>query len=118
MEGTSKKSGVRKQKEKETREETQEETKAKRHKKEGRRLNQDLMDQFPNSGPKSKRTVQLNYDMEQLGDKFENLGDVWTPQRGYELFSYHYKRRNIVEPICKPWVYNLGKLVMPNIFCR
>lgn len=29
---------------------------------------------------------------------------------------YHYRKRNRAEPICNPWVYNIGKLVVPNIF--
>lgn len=76
--------------------------KPKKQKKEGKYLKQDLIDQFPESGPKYKRVAQLKTNVEKLGDRFEDLGDIWTPIRGYELFLYHYKKRNREEPISNP----------------
>lgn len=72
------------------------------------------MDQFPDSGPKSKRLSHLKSDV--LGDKYEHLGDVWMPMIGYELVLYHYRKRNKEEPICNLWIFNEGKLVIPNVF--
>lgn len=97
-------------------EETPEKPKAKKQKTEMRPLNQDLIEQCPNSGPKSRRVAQLNPLVEKLEDKHKNLGDVWTPQRGYDLFIYHCKKKYTHRLVLNPWNMNLGKLVVPNVF--
>lgn len=55
-----------------------------------RRLNQDLIDQLPGSGPKARRSAQLREEIDKLDDKCKLIGDVGTSIRGYELFSFHY----------------------------
>lgn len=42
--------------------------------------------------------------------------DVWTKVRGYELFQFHYLRRDKEMPLYNPWKTNLGKLIVPNVF--
>lgn len=82
---------------------TLETPKAKRQKIEMRPLNQDLIEQCPNFGSRSKRTTQLNPVAKKLEDKQRNLGDVWTPQRGYDMFIYHYRKKYTHKPVSNPW---------------
>lgn len=73
--------------------ETPLEMKPKNKKREGWHLNKDLIDQFLELGPTSKRASQLKFNKGKLADRFEDLGNIWMPVRGYELFLYHYKKR-------------------------
>ena len=60
-------------------EENAEKSKAKKQKTEKRLLNQDLIDQWPRSGPRPRRVAQMNPSMDRLLDKHKGLGDIWTP---------------------------------------
>lgn len=72
------------------------------------------MDQFPDFGPKSKRSSQVRSNV--VGDKNEGLGDIRTPMRGFDIVLYHYRKKNMPRPICNPWTYKIGKLAVPNVF--
>lgn len=78
---------------------------------EDRKLNQDLLDQVSGSTPKPKR-----YAKWKLEDNYIDVGDLYTTIRGYELFLFHYHRREKPKPICNPWQLGVGKLVVPNVF--
>lgn len=75
-----------------------------------------MIDQMQAPVPKSRRLKQHLPDRDQLEDRYKYFGDVWTRLRGYELFLFHYLRRNREVSLCNPWVTNLGKLIVPNIF--
>lgn len=50
-------------------------------------------------------------------DPYEMCRDVVVPDRnGYELFWFFYKNKVKEVPICNPWVRNLGKLIMLEVF--
>ena len=74
------------------------------------KLNEGLIEQMEFVGPKSKRSNFSSQD--KVEEKYSQVGDVWTQTRGYELFLYHYVRRNHKAPICHPCEMNLGKLTM------
>lgn len=43
--------------------------------------------------------------------------DALVPgMNGYELFMYFFYNRVERVPICNPWMRNLAKLIMPNVF--
>lgn len=92
---------------------TSEVAKRKRQKKEGRALNQDLLNQFSASSMKSRGVKSKEDDLE---DNQEFVGDIWTKIRGYDLFMFHWKRRMSLEPVSNPWRLNIGRLVVPNVF--
>lgn len=79
-------------------------------------MNQDIIDILQSLGPKSRRSKQHFPRKDQLEDKFKGVGDVWTKVRGYELFLFHFLRKDKEVPIYNPWTTNLGKLVVPNEF--
>lgn len=81
-----------------------------------RRLNQDMIQQMQAPDLKSKRSKQHLPGRDQLEDKYKEVRDVWTKVRWYELFLFHYLRRNKEIPLCNPWMTNLGKLTVPNVF--
>lgn len=81
-----------------------------------RKLNQDIIDKLQSPGPKSRRSKQHFHRKDQLEDRFKGVGDVWTKVRGYELFLFHFLRKDIEMLICNLWITNLGKLVVPNVF--
>lgn len=87
--------------------------KRKRQKKEGRALNQDLLDRFPASSMKSRRVKSKEDGLE---DNQKFVGDIWTKIRGYYLFIFHWKRRMSPELVSNPWRLNIGRLVVPNVF--
>ena len=50
-------------------------------------------------------------------DPYVLCRDAKVPDRnGYELFQYFYKNRKTKVPVCNPWVRNLGKLIMLEVF--
>ena len=66
------------------------------------------------TGPKSRRSNFTSSD--KLEDNYSEVGYAWTRTRGYELFLYHYVKRNHKAPICHPWEMILGKLNVFNVF--
>jgi len=90
--------------------------KSKRQKMGDKQLNQDLLDQCPGSGQKSRRNAQLNPHAKKLDDLYKQIGDIWTPVKGYDLFIYHYRKMHKHKPVSNPWRLNLGKLTMPIVF--
>jgi hypothetical protein len=71
-------------------------------------------DQCPRLGPRLKRSAPSNLD--KLWDKHKDIGEIWTPIRGYELFIYHYENKYRFELVYNPWRLNLGRLVVLNVF--
>lgn len=75
-----------------------------------------MIDQMQALGPKSRRSKQHLPGWDQLEDRCKDVEDVWTRVRGYELFLFHYLRRNREVPLCNHWVTNMGKLIVPDVF--
>lgn len=97
-------------------EENAEKPKAKKQETKKRLLNQDLIDQCPGLGPRPRRGPQMNPSMDRLIDKHKGLGDILTPQCGYDIFMYHYRKQFKSQPVYNPWRLNLGRLMVPNVF--
>lgn len=81
-----------------------------------RKLNRDLIDQLFGSKSRGRCSMQLRAEVDKLDDKCKHIGDIWTPIRGYELFRFHFQRRDCFKPVCNLWRLNLGKMVFPNVF--
>ena len=61
------------------------------------KLNEDLIEQMEFAGPKSKKGKFALLD--KVEDMYNEVGDVQIWTRGYELFLYHYVRKNHKAPI-------------------
>lgn len=81
-----------------------------------RRLNQDMIQQMQAPDPKSRRLKQHLLGRDQLEDRYKEVRDVWIKVRGHKLFLFHYLKRNKEMLLCNPWMTNLGKLIVPNVF--
>ena len=65
--------------------------------------------------PGSTNTQNANDLM--FKDLYTMYRDAIVPDRyRYELFWFFYKNRVKEVPICNPWVRNLGKLIMLEVF--
>ena len=77
-------------------------------------MNEDLIEQMDFARPKSRRSKFSSLD--KLEDKYSEVGYIWRRMRGYELFLYHYVRRNHKVPIYHPSKMNLVKTIVSNVF--
>lgn len=65
------------------------------------------------SGRKATREEILTTNFKELA---EGIGEIAMPKTGWELFLYAFTRRDALYPGKNVWCYDLGKLVVPNVF--
>jgi hypothetical protein len=84
-----------------------------------RNLYNDFLDQFPRSTNDRRMGLVLmqgNKLAEGLICSSSNVTEVRTPLSRLEMFRLWFGQRNLQHPLCNGWKYDMGKLVVPNVF--
>ena len=84
-----------------------------------RNLYDDFLDQFPLSTNNRKNGLVLMQGKilgEGLVYNCSNIADARVPLTGLEMFRLWYGQRNLPHPFSNGWMYDMGKLVVPNVF--
>ena len=84
-----------------------------------RNLYDDFLDQFSKSTNDKNRGLVLMRGTalgEGLRYRTYNIADARVPMTGLELFRRWYGQRNAPHPFSNGWRYDMGKLVVPNVF--
>lgn len=84
-----------------------------------RNLYDDFLDQLPLSTNDRKKGLVLMRGKilrEGLVYNCSNIADARVPLIGLEMFRIWYGQRNFPHPFSNGWMYDMGKLVVPNVF--